>query len=188
MLTLRTGFGLWCQMRNLSLINENKILRKQGYSSFRNWKEEEAVSRTPKDSGGKSSVKFSLRKRCCELELCQPSKLLSYLSALPQCTSHTSSRKETKPARTLHSLDPVNITPPQSGTCRGEAEEVLALRVQEPTPVTQPHQLNSCWLILENESMNTALQRENNNFNSCFNSGDDQHFCQGGSGRAQGIS
>lgn len=188
MLTLSTRFGLWCRMRNLSLINVNKILRKQGYNSFRNWK---------KRQWAEPRRIWAVWQRQCEVFATEASlrtgavpawQTSPLLSALPQCASHTSSRKETKPARTLHWLDPVNITPPHCSSkwnLQGRSWRSFSSR---GAPVTQPHQVNSCWLILENESINTALYRENNNFSSCFNSGDDQHFCQGGSGCSQGIS
>lgn len=151
------------------------------------------MSRTPKDSGGKGSGKFSLQKRHFELELHQPGKLL--LSYLPcHYVHHTlPPEKKKKYQTTLHPAltGPCKTTLPHCSpnwNLQGEAEEVLSLRVQEPTQVTQQHQPNSCWLILENESINTALTEKTITSNNCFNSGDDQHFCQRGSGCSQGIS
>lgn len=63
---------------------------------------EEAASRTPKDSGGKGSGKFSLQKCDFELELRQPGKLL--LSYQPCHNVHHTLPPEKKPAQgcTLH--------------------------------------------------------------------------------------
>lgn len=52
------------------------------------------MSRTPKDSGGKGSVKFSLQKCHFELELRQPGKLL--LSYLPCHNVHHTLPPKTK--------------------------------------------------------------------------------------------